>query len=35
MSEQGAADIDIDDPKFWEKWAKKAEIEVDELGDVS
>jgi len=23
-------DIDIDDPDFWKKWAKKAEIDVDE-----
>ncbi|ODM96291.1 Chromodomain-helicase-DNA-binding protein 7, partial [Orchesella cincta] len=26
-------DIDIDDPNFWQKWARKAEIDVDELGE--
>ena len=25
------SDIDIDDPNFWQKWAKKAELDVDEL----
>ena len=24
-------DIDIDDPNFWQKWAKKADIDTDEL----
>ena len=24
-------DIDIDDPNFWEKWAKKADLDVNEL----
>lgn len=24
-------DIDIDDPEFWEKWAKKADIDVDQI----
>jgi chromodomain-helicase-DNA-binding protein 7 len=24
-------DINLDDPDFWTKWAKKAEIDVDEL----
>ncbi|XP_014669960.1 PREDICTED: chromodomain-helicase-DNA-binding protein 7-like [Priapulus caudatus] len=28
-------DIDIDDPNFWQKWAKKADIDVDKLGRVS
>ena len=23
-------DINIDDPNFWQKWAKKAEFDVDE-----
>jgi len=25
-------DINIDDPDFWKKWARKAEIEVDDTG---
>ncbi|XP_077502433.1 chromodomain helicase DNA binding protein kismet isoform X3 [Amblyomma americanum] len=25
------SDIEIDDPNFWEKWAKKANLDVDEL----
>ncbi|RWS09516.1 Kismet-like protein [Dinothrombium tinctorium] len=25
------SDIEIDDPNFWEKWAKKAHLDVDEL----
>ncbi len=25
------SDIDIDDPNFWQKWAKKAELDVDHL----
>jgi len=25
-------DINLDDPDFWTKWAKKAEIEMDEMG---
>lgn len=25
------SDIEIDDPDFWEKWAKKANLDVDEL----
>ena len=27
-------DIDIDDPNFWQKWAKKAEIDVEGGGKV-
>lgn len=30
---QAREDIDIDDPDFWKKWAKRAEIEVDEMGE--
>ncbi|KAJ1973907.1 hypothetical protein H4R35_003873, partial [Dimargaris xerosporica] len=26
----GADDVDIDDPEFWDKWAKKADIDVTE-----
>jgi len=26
-------DINIDDPDFWKKWAKKAELDLDEGGD--
>ena len=28
-SKRDRTDIDIDDPDFWKKWAKKAEIDVD------
>lgn len=24
-------DIDINDPNFWQKWAKKADLDTDEL----
>lgn len=24
-------DIDIDDPEFWQKWAKKAEVDTNDL----
>lgn len=27
-------DIDIDDPDFWKKWAKKAEIDPNERDDM-
>lgn len=27
-------DIDIDDPDFWKKWAKKAEIDTAERDDM-
>ena len=27
-------DIDINDPEFWQKWAKKADVDVD-AGEVS
>lgn len=29
VSSKGEEDIDIDDPDFWQKWAKKAELDVD------
>jgi len=32
-SSDNRTDIEIDDPNFWEKWAKKAQIDVDELKD--
>lgn len=25
-------DIDINDPNFWQKWAKKADLDVEALG---
>lgn len=28
-------DIDINDPEFWQKWAKKADVDVDTLDTVS
>ena len=27
----GATDIHIDDPEFWQKWAKKANLNLDQL----
>ena len=27
------SDIDIDDPDFWKKWAKKADIDTSESND--
>jgi len=30
-SSHNRSDIEIDDPNFWEKWAKKANFDVDEL----
>lgn len=30
-SNQDATDINIDDPNFWEKWARKANFDLDEL----
>ncbi|KAL9976050.1 hypothetical protein ACROYT_G013284 [Oculina patagonica] len=29
VSSKGEEEIDIDDPDFWQKWAKKAELDVD------
>ena len=29
------ADIEIDDPNFWEKWAKKANIDTEELSGLN
>ncbi|KAI1285481.1 Chromodomain-helicase-DNA-binding protein 7 [Halotydeus destructor] len=29
------ADIEIDDPNFWEKWAKKANIEAEEVSGLN
>ena len=26
-----ASEIKLDDPDFWEKWAKRAELDVDQL----
>lgn len=26
-------DIDIDDPNFWDKWAKKADVDLDEMAN--
>ena len=31
VSAKGEEDIDIDDPDFWQKWAKKADLDVDAL----
>ena len=35
MSSKGEEDIDIDDPDFWQKWAKKAELDVDLMNKAS
>ena len=29
------SDIDVDDPAFWEKWAKKADVDVDAMNNKS
>ena len=29
----GSADISIDDPDFWQKWAEKAKLDLDELAN--
>lgn len=28
-------DISLDDPNFWEKWAKKADLDIERMKDVS
>ena len=28
-----SSDINIDDPDFWEKWAEKARLDLDELAN--
>ena len=28
---ENQTDISIDDPEFWQKWAKKADIDMDEM----
>jgi len=34
VSSKGEEEIDIDDPDFWQKWAKKAELDVDLMNKV-
>lgn len=34
MSSKGEEEIDIDDPDFWQKWAKKADLDVDLINKV-
>ena len=34
MSSKGEEEIDIDDPDFWQKWAKKADLDVDLMNKV-
>ena len=29
------SDIELDDPAFWEKWAKKADVDVDAINNKS
>lgn len=33
MSARGEEDIDIDDPDFWKKWAKKADLDMDYINN--
>ncbi len=33
FSADGSTDISIDDPNFWEKWAEKAKLDLDELAN--
>ena len=35
MSDKARQDIDLDDPDFWKKWAKKASVDLDQLDQVS
>ena len=30
---EGSSDINIDDPDFWQKWAEKAKLALDELAN--
>ena len=34
VSSKGEEEIDIDDPDFWQKWAKKADLDVDLMNKV-
>lgn len=29
----GSSDISIDDPDFWQKWAEKAKLDLNELAN--
>lgn len=29
----GSSDINVDDPDFWQKWAEKANLDLDELAN--
>lgn len=29
----GSSDISVDDPDFWQKWAEKAKLDLDELAN--
>merc|ERR1712062_563440 len=33
VSAEDGADISLDDPKFWEKWAQKANLDLERLND--
>ena len=33
FSADGSTDISIDDPNFWQKWAEKANLDLDELAN--
>jgi len=34
VSAEDRDDISLDDPNFWEKWAKKADLDLQRLNDV-
>lgn len=33
FSADGSTDISIDDPHFWDKWAERAKLDLDELAN--
>lgn len=33
--EKEGSEIALNDPDFWEKWAKKADLDIDRLKNVS
>ena len=35
MSAEDQDDISLDDPNFWEKWAKKADLDLGRMKDVN
>ena len=33
FSADGSTDISIDDPDFWQKWAQRAKLDLDDLAN--